>query len=334
MKKIQMLPGPVTLHEAQQKFPAWGYLRQPRRSTPIPSDIVGDFLAFLQRDKSHPTATTSPTGEKNNAIVYFNNCHNRDHVKLFGNGAFFDLGTSGRQRTQGRDLSPGQRCVVAERASDNQVTFKWYSFMYEALLRDERDIPARVFFGRLLASESLAKQTAASSDRYSALFKANGDLKNGSVFRKKVPGHFLPSEIGEDNTHVHSGITTPQVGGGFGDPVENKIVESAAVRAVVKAYEDDGWSVRSVERAKCGFDLECSRNGINENVEVKGVRGNVPCFIITAGEVEQARKNPSFVLMVVTSALSTSPKLTKYSGAEFRRRFDLSAIQYRAVLRS
>jgi hypothetical protein len=71
-----------------------------------------------------------------------------------------------------------------------------------------------------------------------------------------------------------------------------------------------------------------------ENVEVKGVRGPQPCFIITAREVEQARQNGKFILMVVTSALSSSPKITRYSGAEFCRRFELSAIQFRAILQS
>jgi hypothetical protein len=42
------------------------------------------------------------------AVVYFNNCDNRDHVGRFGSGAFFDLGTTGRQGTQARNLYPGQ----------------------------------------------------------------------------------------------------------------------------------------------------------------------------------------------------------------------------------
>jgi len=122
-------------------------------------------------------------------------------------------------------------------------------------------------------------------------------------------------------------------GAGFGDTVGNKVVETAAVQAVVKAYHEDGWAVRSVECDKCGFDLECSKNGAVENVEVKGISGAVPCFIITAGEVVQARSNPNFFIIVVTLALSTSPNLRKYSGAEFCQRFELSAIQYRAILK-
>jgi hypothetical protein len=69
-----------------------------------------------------------------------------------------------------------------------------------------------------------------------------------------------------------------------------------------------------------------------EDVEVKGVRGSQPCFTITAGELDQALNNGRFFLAVVTSALSSSRRSTKYSGAEFCRRFKLSALQYRAVL--
>jgi hypothetical protein len=123
------------------------------------------------------------------------------------------------------------------------------------------------------------------------------------------------------------------VGAGFGKPEENKEVEEAAIAAVRRQYELDGWSVRSVEREKCGFDLKCSKDTIVQDVEVKGARGTVQSFLITAGEVAQARTNPNFVLVVVTSALSTSPVLNRYSGCEFCRRFGLSVVQYRAVLR-
>jgi hypothetical protein len=266
-------------------------------------------------------------------IVYFNNCHNRAHVALFGSGAFFDLGTTGRQGSQARNLHPGQPCVVAEWASDEQIVFDWYSFSYEALLPDEHGAPDRVFFGRLFASETLPKDAAAHSERYAALFRSNGHLKIGSVFHKSIAARLIPPAHVVGGTPAESDAAGIYARAGFGDPAENKLVESAAVRKVVKDYEANGWLVRSVERDKCGFDLECSKNGAVEHVEVKGVRGTSPCFIITAGEVEQARGNPKFFLVVVTSALSATPKVTKFSGAKFQQQFDLWAIQYRAVLR-
>ena len=125
-------------------------------------------------------------------IVYFNNCNNRDHVALFGSGAFFDLGISGRQGGQARNLPQGQPCVVVERASEQEMEFSWYSFKYEARLPDEKKGPDRVFFGTFLASEMLPKAKAARSKRYSALFKTNGALKNGSVFHKAIAVGLLP----------------------------------------------------------------------------------------------------------------------------------------------
>lgn len=121
-------------------------------------------------------------------------------------------------------------------------------------------------------------------------------------------------------------------GGGFGTAAENRLVEEAAIAAVRQRYEDEGWDVRSVERECCGFDLECVRRGEVAHVEVKGVRGTEQAFLITRGEVEQARIDPVFVLVVVTEALSDAPVQTLYSGEEFIERFDLTIVQYRAKL--
>ena len=125
---------------------------------------------------------------------------------------------------------------------------------------------------------------------------------------------------------------TVSSGAGFGNPEENKEVEKAAIAIVKKKYKFDGWTVRSVERDKCGYDLACHKGETTENIEVKGVRWSEQSFFITAGEVQQAQTNPKFVLFLVTSAL-TSPVLSSYSGPEFVRRFKLKCVQYRAAPR-
>lgn len=289
------------------------------------------WKALLNLPSSRPKSKAQM--EEGHLVVYFNNCHNRDHVALFGNGAFFDLGTTGRQGSQALGLLPGQPCVVAEWAPDKRIVFDWYSFGYEALLQDEHGAPDRVLFGRLFSSDTLSKESAAASPKYAPLFRATGHLKIGSVFRSTLPAELIPSGLVGDSQPPDSSDTISQGGAGFGDPAENRLVESAAVRAVVAHYQECGWTVRSVERDKCGFDLECVKGEIVEQVEVKGVRGTGLCFIITAGEVRQARTNPKFFLVAVTSALSGSPTLTKFSGADFVQRFDLAAVQYRAILR-
>lgn len=266
------------------------------------------------------------------AAFFFNNCHGRQHVLLYGNRAFFDLETSGRQSRQARDLEPGQVCVVGSYGSSGeQVVFRWYAFSREASLRDDDLSMMRVFFGRSLGSETMSKQSAARSIRYRTLFKRTGDFKQGSVFRENV---LVPEAVGGTKKLAERELLRPaDTGAGFGDSAENSAVEAAAVRAVWKWYTDRGWSIRSVERDRCGFDLECTKGGSEERVEVKGVRGAEPCFIITAGEVKRARLDRRFVLMVVTSALSRSSRISRFPGSTFVRQFDLSPVQYRASLR-
>ncbi len=122
-------------------------------------------------------------------------------------------------------------------------------------------------------------------------------------------------------------------GAGFGSNKQNKKVEVAAMSCAKKWYRDRGWTVNSVENDRCGYDLNCRKENREENIEVKGVSGQIPSFIVTAGEVTQARKNPNFVLCVVTKALSKEKRMSRYTGGEFLAKFILEALQFRAELR-
>jgi len=113
--------------------------------------------------------------------VFFNNCSGRDHVKLYGQGAFYDLDTTGRQSTQAKNLDVGQECVVATPATDGQITFSRFSFLHEEIKPDDIGSPCRVFFGPLLGSETLLKAEAAGNSPYSAFFNKNGHFKRHSV---------------------------------------------------------------------------------------------------------------------------------------------------------
>jgi hypothetical protein len=54
----------------------------------------------------------------------------------------------------------------------------------------------------------------------------------------------------------------PKSGGApFGTPEENKLVESAAIDAVTRAYLSDKWTVVSHEDRNYGYDLHCTRDG-------------------------------------------------------------------------
>jgi len=123
-----------------------------------------------------------------------------------------------------------------------------------------------------------------------------------------------------------------KVGGGFGVSEVNRQVEQAAITFVVDDYRQHGWSVKSVESQKCGYDLFCAKGAIQEHVEVKGIQGELVSFIITNGEIKQSQSDDKFVLCTVTSALS-SPQLHKFTVNEFHKAFTLEAVSYRASLK-
>lgn len=122
-------------------------------------------------------------------------------------------------------------------------------------------------------------------------------------------------------------------GAGFGDPETNRLVERNAIAEVTKWYRSQRWKVQSVEADKCGYDLLCRRDSRTEYVEVKGVAGDMPNFVITAGELAQAKSNPAFVICVVVRAISRNAKVHRLTGAAFRERYELRPLQFKAVAR-
>jgi len=121
-------------------------------------------------------------------------------------------------------------------------------------------------------------------------------------------------------------------GGGFGKSENNKEIENRAIDFITQKYIQNGWTTRSVEKEKIGYDLVCTKNGVEEHVEVKGVSGQGLSFVITAGEVKQAKENSKFVLWLVTSALQR-PTAQRWTGREMLEEFSLSPISYMARLK-
>ncbi len=56
---VQMLPWLVPISQARTRFPQWGWLRQPRQSTLVPSDFTNELLGFLRAS----TPPSPPAGE-------------------------------------------------------------------------------------------------------------------------------------------------------------------------------------------------------------------------------------------------------------------------------
>jgi Domain of unknown function (DUF3883) len=123
-------------------------------------------------------------------------------------------------------------------------------------------------------------------------------------------------------------------GAGFGgSPEENREVETAAISHVTREYEQNSWNVESVEQDKCGYDLLCTKCSIEEHVEVKGIRGQDPSFIITVGEVRSASHDVNHVFCIVTEALD-KPHTLRLTGKEFLKRYELEPLSFRATTRA
>ena len=145
-----------------------------------------------------------------------------------------------------------------------------------------------------------------------------------------MPSYFSDGGVGQEIQNPGDDEQRQKIGGGFGDPETNRKVEQAAISFVRNYYEQNLWSIKSVESEKLGYDLLCTKTAIQEHIEVKGVQDNMMSFIITSGEVKQSQLDKGFVLCVVTSALS-NPKLHKFTAKEFNKQFVLDAIAYRAT---
>jgi hypothetical protein len=121
-----------------------------------------------------------------------------------------------------------------------------------------------------------------------------------------------------------------QAGQGFGDPESNAEVEQAAIKFVAKDYGRRGWIVESVERTKCGYDLECRRGASWEYVEVKGIRGSACSFLLTAGEFAALRQGPGHLLVAVCRAVD-KPTLHRITADDVEKNFRVDPIAYRVV---
>ncbi len=116
-----------------------------------------------------------------------------------------------------------------------------------------------------------------------------------------------------DEPEVEHEVTITKKGAGFGNPAQNKIVETAAMKVVEKDYRDTGWRVEDASQQKVGWDLTCRkrRSSMVARVEVKGVSGDKPIVLLTANEMNAAASADGWVLAVVTRALS-GPRVTEF----------------------
>ena len=110
------------------------------------------------------------------------------------------------------------------------------------------------------------------------------------------------------------------------------LAEKLAMISVMAQYMRDGWMVRSVDKSQVGYDLECSKDDLNEAVVIKSFTSDRASFAISAIEIENARSNKDFVLWVV-SGVAENPELRCLRGRELFEQFDLDPLAFAARVR-
>jgi hypothetical protein len=128
-------------------------------------------------------------------------------------------------------------------------------------------------------------------------------------------------------------LARSKAGGGFGNPKLNKLVEKAAIRFVKRHLGRQGYSIRSREKERIGYDLDATKGKEVLHVEVKGVSGDWMTFVITQNEVASARIDPMFRLMVINRARTRQSVVTEFKGSDFDAQFSLNPISYFATKR-
>ncbi len=110
----------------------------------------------FQRTQNMPTV--------NEDIYYLSNCKRRQHARMYGVGAFYDLDVERHQANLATDISKGQKCVVATptKKNGNEIALECFVLSRIVIKRDdERDVLCRVFFGKRINQETLSKADAA-----------------------------------------------------------------------------------------------------------------------------------------------------------------------------
>jgi CRISPR/Cas system-associated protein endoribonuclease Cas2 len=149
----------------------------------------------------------------------------------------------------------------------------------------------------------------------------------------KVFEKLLSKSLPTPNYHVFpkQKSKSVQVGAGFGNSENNRIVEQKAISLVTNFLVKEAWTVKSVEAEKIGYDLECKKGKQKLCVEVKGVSGSLLDFIITRNEYDHMHENDKTQIAVVTNTLTKDFKIKFITSAKFLQNYIVEPIQYKAI---
>ena len=111
-------------------------------------------------------------------------------------------------------------------------------------------------------------------------------------------------------------ITVARHGAGLGDAYTHDLIHDAALEAVDVVYSGEGWTLEDVSADALGWALRATHpSGEELKIAVKGVSGDKPKVLLTATEIKAARGETSWILVVVTRAIS-KPETWEFTADE------------------
>ncbi|QFH69549.1 DUF3883 domain-containing protein [Enterobacter sp. E76] len=117
--------------------------------------------------------------------------------------------------------------------------------------------------------------------------------------------------------------TTDSFDGQYGDAKTRKAVEEAAIKAVWKYLEDNGYTVKDRQSDNCGYDLYAQKGKTFILAEVKGTDSSQPRFLLSRNERAHSETDAGWRLFVVCKA-RTSPEIMQYTADEMEAAFSFS----------
>ncbi|MDA3132213.1 DUF3883 domain-containing protein [Atlantibacter subterranea] len=117
--------------------------------------------------------------------------------------------------------------------------------------------------------------------------------------------------------------TTDSFDGQYGDAKTRKAVEEAAIKAVWKYLEDNGYTVKDRQSDNCGYDLYAQKGKNFILAEVKGTDSSQPRFLLSRNERAHSETDAGWRLFVVCKA-RTSPEIMQYTADEMEAAFSFS----------
>lgn len=122
-------------------------------------------------------------------------------------------------------------------------------------------------------------------------------------------------------------------GGGFASPETRKAIEDAAVTFVKDHYESLGYTVEDFQKENKGYDLTAVKGREVIKLEVKGTDATVPRFFLTRNEYKCAKRDPEWLLAVVSTARQ-APQLRLMSIAEVEQTYEMDALAWECLPQS